>query len=1165
MDKKIDNFDMDETFESIFGEDSEVSDNTTVNNKDNKPTPVITSVKQVLANSVYHFNQNHLYVDLNKENFIQGYNFIINQNIPEPDKARKNIDIDDFSMLFAALSTTYWQSYISVLCGIQTLCENLVTLKAKLILCLKKIVARDTELYTDTELNSFFSYYLSKDAWHQKKLIAVKKFVKGNECSDEDFPYILFFISRRFIDRRFDEVFIHRLYIASLYCAYRSNKHFIYNEVNKFVIGKFLKYKKHYRHSSKNLTLALKSDSISEPSFFRNINAILNFLDLDSFVISRRRYYFDHEFEDKEKHPRTRFIKSEKSIIELLKWCLGKPHFKYGREISLHEQVIDDLYNVIQIPQNILRDYPAIVFLIYWSISFIKYNEFKSFFYEKTKPTAFSKTETKRRPYVKNSQYDNFTSNRFISINEGVAPILQLLLYFGILDLVPNEINLIDEFDKAMQESNWFDPKKQIDLLNKLLEYRSLPAITKKVDFRELDGNGFTKTESAVNLIYNIVSFNSINSELGIVQQVNHLDELRDRLFKYHKASWNDNDATDTKKEEYKGEFHLIQTIDCGFKLNNVSQRHLNFRGTDISRDFICKLFSETDSSCVPVTNDYKQYRHQYRSMLFSLYINLARNMFVHYAPFKPTLKLLEIRNFNDLLGIMYDVKSRLENESALYSIANKYEKFEFRHKGAFDIDGSKESLVIVLNAAFSSIIENEDAYIKQVASDKKDRINAFDALIRISKIEDPIFKPIHENIDKNFLSHKKHKKSVKKITQESFDILKSKQHEFIQWITRLLDEGHTTPSLRDAITSLECLYYCYAYTFIAGRSEPWSDEIKKTFWDLQRKIEAWISYFNWLIVKQDMKCVNESLKKLDYFENNFTNIIDLDRLEKFAKDKDYTHFENEIQKISKKIPSYLIFKDTYQTRNDFGLYEDLNYISTYDESPRYSWFRYDIEAIIKENEAQEMKKYLEFLEYEVLENETYYPDTPQFKKEFLVYLKNIDALIKEHFDDIELLSYARQISLMAQSKLADINKEIDVNSINVFKDDPTHNIHLLEITKKLLVRILCYITSMDDIEIRKKLKGEPLLDHNGNLTIKNKILSDTKKELEGKMYENPLYDDLQAYLNFIFGVSGHYQYHNGRECEKTILDLYGEQMFLYLIRVTFEMSQLKDKSKKAT
>lgn len=1156
---------MDEAFEDIFGEDSEVSDNTTVNNKDNKPTPVITSVKQVLENSVHYFNQNHLYVDLDKENFIQGYNFIINQNIPEPDKARKNIDIDDFSMLFAALSTTYWQSYISVLCGVQAFCENLVTLKAKLILCLKKIVARDTELYTDKELNFFFSYHLPEDAWHQKKLIAVKKFVKSNECSDEDFPYILFFISERFIDRRFNEVFIHRLYIASLYCAYRSNKHFIYNEANKFVIGKFLKYKKHYQHSSKNLTLALESDSIFEPSFFCNINAILNFLDLDSFVISRRRYYSDYDIEGKEKHPRTRFINTELSIIELLKWCLGKSHSKCGGETLYNERIMEDLYNIIQVPQKILRNYPAIVFLIYWSISFIKYNEFKSFFYEKTKPTAFSKTETERRPYVKNSQYDKFTRNRFISINEGVAPILQLLLYFGILDLVPNKNNLIDELEKAMQESNWFDPKKQIDLLNKLLEYRSLPAITKKVDFRELDGNGFTKTESAVNLIYNIVSFNSINPELGIVQQVNHLDELRDRLFKYHKASWKD--STDPEKEEYKDEFHLIQTIDCGFKLNNVIQRHLNFRGTDVSRDFICKLFSETDSSCVPVTNDYKQYRHQYRSMLFSLYINLARNMFVHYAPFKPTLKLLEIRNFNDLLGIMYDVKSRLENESALYSIANKYEKFEFRPKGAFDIDGSKESLVIILNEAFSSIIENEDAYIKKVASEKRDWVDAFEKpLIFTCKIEDPIFKTIHENIDKNFLSHKKHKKSVKKITQESYGILKSKQQEFIPWITKLLDDGVMTHSLRKAVASLECLKSCYSWTFIAGHPEsPWTDDVKKRKCNLEQKMDAWISYFNWLIVKQDMKCANESLKKLDYFENNFTNIIDLDRLEKFAKDKDYTHFENEIQKISKKIPSCLLFKDTYQIRNDFGLYEGLNDISTYDESPRYSWFRYDIEAIIKENEAQEMKKYLEFLEYEVLENETYYPDTPQFKKEFLVYLKNIDALIKEHFDDIELLSYARQISLMAQSKLADINKEIDVNSINVFKDDPTHNIHLLEITKKLLVRILCYITSMDDIEIRKKLKGEPLLDHNGNLTIKNKILRDTKDELEGKMYENPLYDDLQAYLNFIFGVSGHYQYHNGRECEKTILDLYGEQMFLYLIRVTFEMSQLKDKSKKAT
>ena len=1162
MDKKIDNFDTDEAFEDIFGEDSEVSDNTAVNNKDNKTTPVITSVKQVLENSVHHFNQNHLYVDLDKENFIQGYNFIINQNIPEPDKARKNIDIDDFSMLFAALSTTYWQSYISVLCGVQAFCENLVTLKAKLILCLKKIVARDTELYTDKELNFFFSYYLSKDAWHQKKLIAVKKFVKGNECSDEDFPYILFFISRKFIDRRFNEVFIHRLYIASLYCAYRSNKHFIYNEVNKFVIGKFLKYKKHYRHSSKNLTLALKSDSIFEPSFFRNINAILNFLDLDSFVISRRRYYSDYDIEGKEKHPRTRFINTELSIIKLLKWCLGKSHSEYGGETLYNEEAMDCLYNLIQIPQKILRNYPAIVFLIYWSISYIKYNDFKSLFVEKTKPNAFSKTESEKHPYIKHSEYDKFTRNKFIPINEDPAPVLQLLLYFGILDLVPNEIDLISEFDKAMHDSNWFVPKNQLELLNKLLDYKKLPIVTKEIDFCGFDGDGFSKTESAVNLIYNIISFNSTNPEMGIVQQVNHLDELRDRLFKYHNASWND--ASDPEKDDYKKELYLLQSIDCGFEINNVCQTNLNHHGTGCSRDFTCKLFSETDNSCVPTTKDYNLYRHQYRSMLSKLYIKIARNMFVHYAPYKPTLKLLEIRNFNDLLGILYDVKSRLEHESVLFSIAGKYEGFEFRPKGAFDIDGSEESLVFVLNEAFSSIIENEDAYIKQVASEKKDWIDAFEPLPLIlrSKIEDPIFKPIHENIDKNIQSREK---CVEKITQESFDILKSKQHEFIQWITRLLDEGHTTPSLREAITSLECLYYCYTYTFIAGRSEPWPDEIKKSFWDLQRKIEAWESYFEWLIVKQDMSCAKTSLEKLDYFENNFAETIDLSRLDFLAKEGDYTHFENEIQEISKKLSSYLIFKDVYRIRSDFGICKSWDDILQHDESLRYAWFHYDINAIIEKKDSQEMKMYLEFLEYEVLENEIYYPDTPQFKKDFLEFLKNIDSLIKAHFNDGELLSYAKHIGKIAQSKLENINKGIDVNSVNVFKDDDTYNIHLLEITKKLLMRVVCYITSMDDVEIRKKLMGKPLLDHNGNLTIKRSFLKEIKNELGEKKYENPLYDDLQAYLNFIFGVTGHYQYHNGRVCEKTIFDLYGERIFLYLVRVTFEMSQLEDSKKKAS
>lgn len=1172
MNKKFNNTIKNKDFKALFS-DGQDSDNTAINNnKDKKPTstttsvnkksaPTVTSVKQVLENSIPYFFQKDLYVDLDKEKFILGYNFIVNQNVPELDKARKNIDIDEFSMLFIALCTTYWQSYISILCGHQDISENLNTLKSRLNQCLKKIVARDTELYTDREINFFFSYHLLKDAWHQKKLIAVKNFIKNFECQDDDFPYILFFISKRFIDGRFNASFRHRLYIASFYCAYSSNIHFIYDEANKFIVDKLFKYKKQGRHSSKNLILALThSPSLREPSFFDNIYTILDLLDLDFFAKSRKRIYPDNEFE--EKHPRTHFIKSEISIIELLKWCMGKTYAEHGCEVMPNEQAIDYLYNIIQIPQNILRSYPAITFLIYWSISFIKYNDFKSFFFEKTKPVAFSKTETEKHPYIKHSEYDKFTKNKFIPINKGVAPVLQLLLYFGILDLVPNKCDLIDTFEKALQESNWFAPKKQLDLLNKLLEYKNLPSISKEkeVDFSKLDGTGFSKTESAINLIYNIISFSLISPESGIVQQVNLLDELRDRLFKYHKASW-DYEVNTTENKRNEGESLLFKSIDCGFEINNVSQKDLNHRGTGVVRDFTCKIFLETDSSCVPATKDYKCFRHQYRSMLFSLYINPARNMFVHYAPFKPTLKLLEIRNFNDLLGILYDVKSRLEQESTLFSIAEKYENFTFLYKGAFDIDGRKDSLSNVLREAFSSIIENEDAYIKMVASEKKDWIDAFDnPLVCKSKIEDPIFKPIHENIDKK----SSRKKSAKKIAQESFDILKSKQQEFIQWITKFLNGGHTTPSLREAIASLKCLESCYSWTFIAGHPEsPWPNDVRNHQLNMGHKIKAWMSYFGWLIVKQDMGCAKKSLEKLDYFEKNLSNIVDLARLEIFAKEKDYTSIENEIQKISKNLPSYLVFKDVYHTRDDFGLYEDWNDILSHDESLRYSWFRHDIFAIIRENDPHEMKKYLEFLEYEVLENENYYPDTPQFKTDFLEFLTSIDSLLKKHFNDDELLSYARQISVTAQSKLEYINKEVDLKSIDVFKNDATYNIYLLEITKKLLMLVICYITSMDDFAIQKKLKGEPLLDQDGTLAIKGKELKKIKKDLEEKKYDNPLFDDLQAYLNFIFGVSGHYQYHNGREYEKTLFDLYGEKMFLYLVRVTFEMSQIKDKLNK--
>ncbi len=137
-----------------------------------------------------------------------------------------------------------------------------------------------------------------------------------------------------------------------------------------------------------------------------------------------------------------------------------------------------------------------------------------------------------------------------------------------------------------------------------------------------------------------------------------------------------------------------------------------------------------------------------------------------------------------------------------------------------------------------------------------------------------------------------------------------------------------------------------------------------------------------------------------------------------------------------------------------------------------------------------------------------------------------------------------------------------------MFENDSTYNIHLLEITKSLLQRTICYLTSLE--EIRTKLNENPLLNVSGQLPFsRHDLYGDKRKDgikenLELKMYEKPLRDDLQKFLNFIFGIIGHYERDSEfHETEKTLLDLYGYRFFLYLIRVSFEMSQSKDFSNK--
>ena len=80
MNKNADDFDMDEAFEDIFGDDTQDSDKVAVNDNGEKSSPAITSVKQVLDNGVWIFNHD-LLLNITKDKeklFFQGYNFIIN-------------------------------------------------------------------------------------------------------------------------------------------------------------------------------------------------------------------------------------------------------------------------------------------------------------------------------------------------------------------------------------------------------------------------------------------------------------------------------------------------------------------------------------------------------------------------------------------------------------------------------------------------------------------------------------------------------------------------------------------------------------------------------------------------------------------------------------------------------------------------------------------------------------------------------------------------------------------------------------------------------------------------------------------------------------------------------------------------------------------------------
>ena len=1198
MNKNADDFNMDEALQTLFGDDTLNSDNTVSNNSSKETGNTISvdaNIEMIFRQNVSDLARGNASIE--RKRLMLECDFLVKHDIPELNKKNARFNCDDFSIFFAALCAIYYQFYISALCGIDNGKKKMNEIKNKLIQCLKMLTKEYKELYDDENIDFFVSHYDSyKDSWHKKKAEILRNFVKNFRVLDEDFPYVLFTCCAKFFNYSESPIIKRELYRISLFCAYHSKENLIYRNANDFFIDKLITYKYKCDRSLDNLKLIAKHPFISPKikSLFRNLNDLIAVLSIDYEIKTTKVHYKPLSDEEKES-PRLAFVQQEKSIISLVRRCFGKSFWDYGTETESQEQVIICLRTVLAISPTAIKRYPSIAFFIYWSISFLKYNEFKSMFLENAnKPEAYQVDDSKRL-HIKNSEYKKFVKNDFIAIpkeNEknNPASILQYLVFFALLDLVvipklerisfsstPNK-ELIEKFKAALLAPNsiWQTPQKQYELLNELLKNNDLPTVTKNVDFRLFDGiingNGFPQTESAINLIYNIISFTSINPENGIVQQVNHLDELRDKTFKYHTQKidswntfWNDKIGKQ-KRSKFEKEYEEMQLIDAGFNINKVTQNHLTNLNDICVRDFKCKLFLETDVSCVPPPNmeEYDHFQHQYRCMLSTLYIKPARNMHEHYSPFNPTEKLLELRNFNDLLGILYDIKDRIENESILFSVASTYKNFKFIQKGAFSVDGKQDSLHKLLQEIFVHIINSESAYIRNISKKKEEDVVdpiPFDHLFCAAKAKDCVFRSIHEEIR----DIHEYKDRLEKIAT-CFAILKDEQKSFMEFIFLEWEKQ----DYRAIITSLDCLKQSFFSTYWESLpSETPTPEEKALHWLIYNKIEAWESFFEWKTVQRDLKSAKKALEKLDYFKKGLGEVINNDNLDNFAKLGDYSLFEKEVQEIAKQLPTFILFKNIYSCRNEFGICEnyDFSLFNNDNELWHYKWYQNDINEIAKEKDVSEMKKYLEFIDYEVLKNEYYYPKSPNYKIDFINFLTRIDSIVESNFIDQDLIAFSRELSEKARNKLAEANKEVDEKSIKVFEKDSTYDIHLLEITKSLLQRSICYLTSLK--EIRNKLNSEPLLDHGGNITFAkedfwgDKNNKGLKEELGSKKYENPLREDLQKFLNFIFGVAGHYQRDDGVETEKTLLELYGDRFFLYLVRVTFEMSQLKDNSEK--
>lgn len=464
--------------------------------------------------------------------------------------------------------------------------------------------------------------------------------------------------------------------ILENYCKYSSKKQILYKKINDAIIY------------NENANIWLNT-----LSFSAHIHHYNTFIPTEKY-----RFFYDIN----ETNVRNRVYSLEKNVLSLAEQILGCEkieHFDNYAWMSSRRESSDPfekknkklLNSLLSLDNHILEKWPCISFLLYKAIGKMPYHKCKEFFTENA-PLSEKKDDSVMDFGIHLQEFNNYSSTELKG--EWAQTRIQKIMFFAIADFSSNK----EAIKTALDNGTWSSPETQKILLNEILSKNKIPSIKSSFDISQWNNEAFSPTETALNLLYNTIHYNESKFSSGIIQQINFVDEQRSRLFHYQDVKPTDrpiekdkpksnadkpryfNQFCQQSRDNLEKEIETMSEIDCGFQLPMQAHILPIYSQKTFVRQQKCKLFLETDTACNLPQEDF--YRNRYMNMLHTRYIYPARNMLTHYSKYNPTEKLLDEQNFDNLILLEYDIKTRLQKEQQLrllkedlddYSISSHY------------------------------------------------------------------------------------------------------------------------------------------------------------------------------------------------------------------------------------------------------------------------------------------------------------------------------------------------------------------------------------------------------------------------------------------------------------------------------------------------------------